>query len=229
MVWALGEPQHPAATKIGGLPVWPKDQPLPTRGIWGKTALRFLGQFNFEDSRDLLPELPAGVLSLWITGDFPFWKRSLETFWVDPRDAVVTGRRADEPEIHEIPATIFHSHIYRTWDPDPAADQELLSAEVDHQFQSYRRYFPQVIGGTKIGGLECMPQSLTGRKGETFLCQLASIQPAPNAPFPWVNHEEPFTVSNMNHRENILMLGDMGAIAFHLGPSGKVRTAFECG
>ncbi|MCG3131095.1 MAG: hypothetical protein FLDDKLPJ_01871 [Phycisphaerae bacterium] len=65
-VWGLGEPSHPAGTKIGGVPYWPAKEPWPTDDAGN--AMTFLAQICFADSRDIVGYLPGDVLLLFVPG-----------------------------------------------------------------------------------------------------------------------------------------------------------------
>ena len=63
-VFGKGEATRRDGTKVGGLPYWPADRRWPKDEAG--TPYRFLAQFNFADSRDLLAELPGEVLLLLV-------------------------------------------------------------------------------------------------------------------------------------------------------------------
>jgi hypothetical protein len=66
-VMAQGEPENRYATKIAGLPYRPANLgwPLDEAG----DPLLFLAQFNFLDSRDIVPDLPNELLLIFIGND----------------------------------------------------------------------------------------------------------------------------------------------------------------
>ncbi len=80
-VWGRGEPDNPAGTKIGGVPLWLPEIPIPSN-------LKFLGQFNFGDSLDILPPLPEVLLSVWVDCDFPYSDIPPTCQWLDAERAI---------------------------------------------------------------------------------------------------------------------------------------------
>lgn len=66
-VWKLGASDRPDVTKIGGVPFWPADCGWPH--LDRRTPLTFVAQLCFADSRDILPNLPGDILSLFAVED----------------------------------------------------------------------------------------------------------------------------------------------------------------
>jgi hypothetical protein len=83
-VFGKGEAPRRDCTKVGGLPYWPADRPWP-RNAAG-VPYRFLAQFNFTDSVDLVPRLPDQVLLLLVNGgdDWLYEPDSIHFEWVAP-------------------------------------------------------------------------------------------------------------------------------------------------
>src|SRR6185295_5497507 len=82
-VWAKGEPENPACTKVGGRPFWPADEPWPTTpdGL----PCSFLAQFNFADSADIVGDDLAACVLVVLTNSQPDWlsdENSLSFHWV---------------------------------------------------------------------------------------------------------------------------------------------------
>jgi hypothetical protein len=233
-VWGRGEPKHHASSKIGGVPAWPAGEKLPSERKWMgllSSPLRFFGQFNFLDSVDLMPKLPGSLLSVWGTADFPWESGSIQTFWLDAATVQPVLGLASNLCLKGMRTPGFFASLHRTW--DPIRGQNLVPAIVDHQFEAYRSYKPRSWQATKFGGVGAMPQSGDEETEGHFFLQFASIQPAPEVPWPWLNREQPFDLWGGDNcysaKENSLVLGDMGGIGFYLKPDGSVATSFECG
>lgn len=221
IVFGRGEPDNPSCTKVGGRPLWPADRAWPTAS--DGSPCYFLAQFNFADSRDILPDLPADMLLLltdsendWLWGD-----DGSSFHWV----------RSDEKITQDIcvPSTVgaagpFFGAIFRTADYPDSQDKA-------YALQMSQSYNLPILNGTKIGGL---PHFIQGGEGQTdgFLCQLGSIQAASDVPFPWVNQAEPLSLKFDNTGiygdNNCAVFGDMGSIYLFLEDDGNVTRGFEC-
>lgn len=221
-VFGRGEPDNPASTKVGGRPFWPSDQPWPTTS--DGRPLYFLAQFNFADSSDILPELPASVLLL-MTDSEDDW------LWDDGDGLTFQWVFGDVDAATDlvVPSTIgsagpFFGAIYRTADYPDASDK----AHHLHVSQSYNL---PILNGTKIGGLPHFIQGGTRGDGR-FLCQLGSIQAACDVPYPWVNQREPlaltFDNTGIHGDDNCAVFGDMGSIYLFAKDDGEVSWWFEC-
>ena len=83
-------------------------------------------------------------------------------------------------------------------------------------------------GATKIGGAPNFIQEELGIGG-TFLAQLASIQPAPRVPFPWVNREAPYTLDFDENGiyGNQQTIGDMGSLYLFLQEDGNILATMQ--
>ncbi len=207
-VFGKGEPDDPSCTKVGGRPFWPKGRDWPTKS--DGSPMLFLAQFNFLDSKDIFDmELPGDVLTLVVDSkeDWLWDGEGLYGYWlpsgIEPDNAIAVPSAID-------PAGPFFGVIHRTADyPD-----------VDW-----------VLNGTKIGGVPYFIQDGTEAR-DKFLCQLGSIQPAPDVPYPWVNHEEPLGFEldqrGIYGAENNAVFGDLGSVYFFIGADGDVWHSFEC-
>lgn len=216
LVFGKGEPSSPSATKVGGQPFWPEDEEWPTTD--GGDPCFFLAQFNFADSVDILgQDLPELVLVLvtdseedWLWGD-----GELEGHWV-PIDCVPDTTL-------RVPSVIgnagpFFGVRHRTADYiDSATDAHAHGLAV--------------LNGTKIGGIPCFIQSAADTDSR-FLCQLGSIQAAPDVPYPWVNQKDPLSLrfrgNGIYAAGNSAVFGDMGSIYLFLDEDGEVTRSFEC-
>jgi hypothetical protein len=86
-----------------------------------------------------------------------------------------------------------------------------------------------VLNGTKIGGVPHFPEA-TGQ----FLCQIASIQAAPDVPYPWVNRVEPLGMgvdrlddNSISGENNEMLFADMELIHIYLDGDGRVCSRFD--
>lgn len=65
-----------------------------------------------------------------------------------------------------------------------------------------------------------------------FLCQLTSIQAAPDVPYPWTNQKKQLTLkfdqTGIYGDDNQCMFGDMGSIYIYIEPSGRCVATSEC-
>jgi hypothetical protein len=162
MVWAKGEPRHTAATKFGGVPHRPRDQPWPEDSA-GRPC-QFLAQICFADSRELLVDstgrplaLPGDVLLLFPTtpdgglGD----DESIHHEWqplelADPATAdsipsINGDDSAWDPDYRE-PIAPLHAQLHRTFEL-PEIDDEHPLSRMD---QGYKL---AVFESGKIGGV----------------------------------------------------------------------------
>ena len=216
-VLASGEPRAPYLTKFGGVPFRSRHKPWPRTGA-GR-ALGFVGQVSFVDSRDLVEDLPGDVLLVFADAEAPLspseylleWVRLDEanpmskmdmpnvTFTVRPGRMAM--KRGAQPEVRAFEPFVCHGVIHRTVD----------LAGMDDLFRAYpygKRL--SVIEGTKIGGIPHAIQTgldVTGR----FLASVASIQPAAEVSYPWVNDA---TTLSLTARRGMSTwkLGDMGSL-----------------
>lgn len=203
-VFAWGEPDNRAVTKVGGLPYWPAVRPWP-RASDGE-PMTFVAQFCFADSEDITGELPGDVLVIF--GD----ERAF--FW--------SGWEYDDP-------SALQFHWMRLGDTNlihaeqiPTRDQTewlvLPCYGCIHRTLDFPELGPEfVIEGTKIGGV---PNWIQGEQpvGETFLCTLGSIQPAHQRPYPYVNRSDPI---ESWIAEWPLMWGDAGSVFIFLDGAGQ--------
>lgn len=204
-VFGKGESPRRDGTQVGGLPYWPADRPWPQTPN-GDPYL-FLAQFNFADSRDLVSELPGEVLLLLVPDAFDEWL-------CEP----------DRMRFEWLPIGLPVC---------PAFDEALMYTKDGPFFGVIHRsadYPDAVLCATKIGGLPTFIQGGDEVAGE-FLCQLESIQAAPDVPYPWVNQAEPLGLS-FDHRGiygegNSILFGDMGTLYLFRDRDGTVRALFE--
>lgn len=230
-VWAAGEPADRRLTKIGGCPYWPARKPWPK--LEGKPAT-FLCQFNFRDSRELVPRIPGEILSVFVRDEDLFCE------WVPERQFHVEWFDGDEDDLldpRDVPTpawTFFHGFGVRarTWD-DSSEWKRAYALSGEHAMEALLRV--PVCQATKIGGIAHDAQTIhveeeVYRPGERLLCQLSSVQARSGVPWPWANRAQPFTPRSMGGPDSIyepandLMIGDVGSVAFLIDPRGNLRT-----
>jgi hypothetical protein len=220
-VFGKGESPRREATKVGGIPYWPADRPWPTDDEG--SPLYFLAQFNFADSRDLFPiPLPGDVLLFLVEDPEDYLEPDLIQFgWLPLGLSPVS--HFDE-SLMATTAGPFYGVIHRSADY-PDATERATDLEVS---QSYDL---PILNGTKIGGV---PHWIQGGDGsdDQFLCQLGSIQAAPQVPYPWVNQAESlgleFDDRGIYGDSNSIVFGDMGSIYIFLDRDGSITSSFEC-
>ena len=90
-----------------------------------------------------------------------------------------------------------------------------------------------VLWGTKIAGVPYNSQDNLDAAPPDYLCQLVSIQPSADTPWPWADQETPLTKGfkerGMHAAQNNLMIGDMGELTFYLRADGSVDVESACG
>ena len=221
-VFGKGEPVAPACTKIGGRPFWPNDRDWPSAS--DGSLCHFLAQFNFADSLDIIDCNLPGTILLLLTENEDDWlwaDDGLTFHWVSadvtPRNDLV------------VPSTVgsagpFYAVRHRSADYPDAAD---AAYELDVSVG----YNLPVLNGTRIGGLPHFIQGGDDSPGR-FLCQLGSIQAAPNVPYPWANLRDALDLQFNNDGiygdDNCAVFGDMGSVYLFVDDNGAVSRSFEC-
>jgi len=96
-----------------------------------------------------------------------------------------------------------------------------------------RRWMLPVLFGTKIGGVPYHSQDTLDVAPAGYLCQLVSIQPSHNSPWPWADREAPLSMGfkddGIYASENQLMIGDMGELTFYMWSDGSISVDSACG
>ena len=182
---AAGEPANRAATKIGGLPYWPRDLPWP-QTLDGR-AMTFVCQFCFVDSFDLVgDDLPGEVLLVFIDRDGFYQPRhdeetgalipSVGLVWLDLDEERLVER-------HHLPDTGWrirplYGIRHRTWDY-PEVERRRDAGQFDWTGLG-------VLHGLKIGGRPFWcgePPEVAAR----YLASVPSVLPLDGMPYPFVN------------------------------------------
>ena len=219
----LGEPSHPAASKICGLPYRPDgDWPTDSAG----RPLLFLAQLCLADSRDLLPFRPPGDVLLIFCEDSDnvwIWREGegcqLRFEW---RDLGIPASELIRPE--RCPRNLF----------TPTSFERMRSRESvgDHGAVSLLKTGGKEIEvcghwhASKIGGVPLWQQSKEEADGlGVFFAALDAINPGgPEYPFPNL----PVASWQHPHSQNFFMFGDCGTV-YLFWDGARVRWLMQCG
>lgn len=229
-VWGAGEPPDRRLTRVGGVP-W-----LPKRVKWpriGDVVPSFLCQFDFRDSFDLVGELPGDLLLVFVAD-----KNSALYGDVDRmRFLWVSAAETDVIEETDIPQATHPFDFVQTWGVrHRTADHPKCwdrAYKIPKNAGSGRLYSLPVLWGTKIGGVPYNSQDNLRAAPADYLCQLVSIQPSSETPWPWADRESPLssesTADGIHSSANNLMIGDMGELTLFLRRDGSIGVDSACG
>jgi hypothetical protein len=221
-VFGKGGPPRPDLTQVGGTPYWPRDREWPETEQ--SVPYLFLAQVNFTDSKDLFNDLPADVLLIFVKDRESFLYQANQFHFVWLPSGLQSISKADFAEsLKAIDSGPFYGAIYRSADyPDALRRIDGISVRESYNLP--------ILTGTKIGGKPHFIQGGSGAKGE-FLCQIGSIQAAPERPFPWVNSSAPlelgFSEKGIHGEENQAVFDDMGSIYIFRNRSGRLHATIE--
>jgi hypothetical protein len=214
-IWSQSEAPRREVTKVGGLPYWPAERPWPV-SVAGR-PMTFVCQFCFADSRDIVGETPGDLLLIFTDSEL-FWEQGdagIRFEWLALGEPSLVSEAA-VPET-EWQITPCHGAIHRTYDIsggerfiDHVEDAEALA----------------VIDGTKIGGVPLWIQNDEEVRGK-HLCSSASIQPALDRPYPFLNVREPLRVGAASAWE-YLMWGDGGTLYVFLDGAQGIHWTEQC-
>ncbi|MBK7406273.1 MAG: DUF1963 domain-containing protein [Phycisphaerales bacterium] len=223
---ALGEPQRPEVSKVGGVPYRPR-APWPTDAS-GRPHL-FLAQLCLADSTGALSafrrrQLPGDVLLIFCEDDDDLiWSESsgsrLHFEWqpLGIRSADLMG--ANELPPRGSPWTPTYFELHRSTDHAGAAMVRHRERELEVH-GTYR--------SSKIGGLPAWQQGKAEAKGlGRYFASIHSIDPAedeypfPNVPTP------PWGTQPCD--QGFLMLGDVGTLYLFAKGGGRVGWLMQCG
>jgi uncharacterized protein YwqG len=227
-------------TKIGGIPYRKRDLEWPTHPS-NNQPMKFIGQINFMDSKDICKKLPGDILLIFAFVDecgIEFWevKHPLLFEWVTVSDHPLIDV-LNIPNIETEFEFIEHSgHIYRTRDfyipefdcEDLTSAHELLRnswAEVDFLFDEQGFC---ANSATKIGGL---PDWIQGKETipgyDYFLCQIPTFCTNWNKPYPCIDHPEPIIFT----QEQLITPGfewpGSGCLYLFMNNKGEVDYIFQ--
>lgn len=191
--------------------------------------LRFLAQFNFADSHDLVGTLPGDVLLLFGDYDHPFieyyeWYPLGLTDLIDPGDVPTTGYPGRDNEF-----VTCYGQIHRTCD---YPDAETLNRD----FLGHRNFCDQAIFRPKahrVGGMPFLIQrepTLPGR----LIAVLDGIHAYSDRLWPWLNREAlPKQKPNRRKplgetRDTRTFIGLDASIYLYLDDDGKLHWEDQC-
>jgi hypothetical protein len=240
-VFGKGKPALRQTTKVSGLPYWPKNRDWPEADEGG--PCQFLAQFNFSDSRELVPDLPGEILLIFVPLDNEdwLWEDELIRFeWLDINSGgLMEGLPAGVKPYSDSEwyGAICRSHDY------PESVQTVQELEID------QAYDLPIVNGTKIGGLPSgiqteadfeidsdsgLPMFRDDESGafcRHFLAQLTSIQAHPDVEYPWTNQKKKlnlgFNAAGIYGKGNSCVFGDMGSIYIFIDVDGQCVATSE--
>lgn len=222
-VWGTGKPPDRRLTRVGGSPWLPKRIPWPD--IDGVVP-SFLCQFDFRDSRDLVGELPGDLLLVFVAEEDAMLSADagrMRFLWVSATETEVIGPRAVPRPTH--PFEHVHAWGVRHRSVDVPRKWDRAYAVAENSTGNDALCMLPVLWGTKIGGVPYDSQSNRRAVPRGYLCQLVSIQPSADTPWPWADRRKPLESSSGNE----LMIGDLGELAFYLRDDGSIAVDSACG
>lgn len=219
MVWGLGEPGHPAATKVGGVPYRPVSEPWP-KGRGGRDST-FIGQICFADSLDVLPRgagaLPGDVLLIFAPDEDGIWDSDEEDpacvqheWW--PLGLEAPCGAGDLPA-GVSPFEVCFAQLHRTMDYTDVSEGHPIRAHYDVGRLC-------VFEGGKVGGVPHYVQDADARPG-VFLGAIGSINPVEER-FPLIGVETN-PGGSLNKDGGFLMFGDCGSLYLFLSRTGLLK------
>lgn len=194
-VFARGEPQVRAVTKLGGLPYRPQHQPWPRNrdGV----PLTFLCQFRLSESRDIVGDTPGDMLLVFTSSEAC-------------DDCVLEWHKLGLNELtqpEDVPTSDWilpccYGVFWRTISyPIPA---------------TFDQYVPPMCGGPMLISSAAIapPGELPPRTRAVLI--LRSYHPQPDVEYPWMNVRKPISEAESRKPENRLCLIDMFTFAIYL-------------
>ncbi len=213
-------------TKVGGLPYWPTSRTWPVSD--DGYPLEFLTQFNFTESTDILPSLPAELMSVFVR-QHRFEMCLFHVVWhfIDESTPLISGH--DIPEVEEpLVKTPAFGVPCRVMDY-PDADCSRATVDED-DFTSIA-----VSCGSKIGGTPSFFGKSKPKTTGDFICALHSLRHPTNVAWPFLNVESPLTPEMLGGIgcnggrgcHDTVMFDDLGALYFFLQTNGEVRILLQ--
>lgn len=223
-VMSRGEPENRYATKIGGLPYRPRNLPWPSAPSGHPLAL--IAQFNFTNSTDIVGTLPGDLLLVF--GDDsngPIEPLHLE--WQDfgIQDLVLP---ADMPSDCMTITPCFGNRCRMESFPDAVRTTDTKYPQC-HGKDVWSPYWIPQLQATQIGRAPFFIQEGDDERPSQPLCTIASVQPDPHEPYPWVNVPEPLCPEGKWRRGgDELMIGDLGCIYIFIEEDGTLHAGESC-
>jgi hypothetical protein len=195
-------------------------------------CLRFLGQFNFCDSKDLVGGLPGDVLLLFGIWEWPFvtyyeWHKAGLTDLISKAHVPRRGYR-QEPDEHFDRRVTCYGQIHRTCDYPEARTN---SANDEHEIP--RRY--ELVFQPKAHRIGGVPRYIQGdpELPGTLLCVFDGIDPSWEDPWPWLNVEETLCDElgkweAKDENENRTFIDCSASIYINIDGEGNLHQCHQC-
>jgi hypothetical protein len=186
-IMSIGESPDRACTSIGGLPYWrqSKKWPLSKQG----SPLRFIAQFDFRESFDIVASLPGDLLLVF--GDpASIEEAAIEWETVAAYDDLVSYENIPiKSQGISLFGTAWRTESY------PQADfpNGLSIVELDDGTNIQNVYFASELLGMQIGRSPFIlpPLETVVKSRERILCSMSSVFPRIGAKYPFLNHPAP--------------------------------------
>jgi hypothetical protein len=182
--------------------------------------MALIAQFNFTNSRDLVGELPGDLLLIF-GDDFDGPIEPLHFEWQNlGLSNLVSEMPADimpvSPCFGNRCRTVSYPHATQA---PPGADDPRCNGEA-----VWHSYWIPRYQATQIGRAPFFIQDGDDDLPGSPLCMIASVQPDPHQPYPWVNHPEPLCPEGAWPKDDgNLMIGDLGCIFISIDEDGKIH------
>ncbi len=222
-IFAEGEPEIRHATKLGGLPYFPRAAAWPMYTPPHETAadgwvsdrpFKFFFQICFSASDDIVGRLPGDVLLIF-ADDLSFGQPGSLHFVWQPLGIMELITASDIPE-SKIPCDPAYGYVFRTADFPEAATRTQVNSRIDR--------YSSIMGATKIGGVPLWIQGSRKVRGR-FLATIASLEPNRRLKFPLVNLEGP--LDRAVAKRKTFEVGDAGHIHLFIDDEGGVSWVAE--
>jgi hypothetical protein len=223
-VMSSGEPANRYATKIGGLPYRPASAAWPCAPSGRPLAL--IAQFNFTNSIDIVGELPGDLLLVF--GDYsdgPFEPLHLEWQRLGIESLIQPSQL---PRVELAIAPCFGNRCRLMSYPNAVRKSKSRYPQCYGKDVWSDYWIPQ-LQATQIGRAPYFIQEGDNSLPGQPICTIASVQPDPHQPYPWVNVPEPLCPEGSWPRgDNELMIGDLGCIYIFMEDDGTLHTGESC-
>ena len=214
ILWAVGKPEKPWFTHVGGSPYRPKSSPWPV--IQGSKAV-FIMQWCFADSKDIVSKNLPGDVLLMFAG-----LEGQDSFIPDPENIYFEWQKLGVQDISETvePGTVkipeLHGCLFRFSEFPASAESP------DETIQMLA-----ITQASRIGGDTRYIQNTFPKEDEVLLCTMNSIHFEPVIPYPFLNHPEPLE-DKEDYDQYHLSIGDFGCLYVFLNKQGTIRSEWDC-
>ncbi len=189
-VLSHGVPETNSRSKIGGIPCWPLDRKWPTLRT-GRPA-PFIAQFDFSESRDIIPGLRADLLVL-------FGDPEEDDLWAYWETGDRSGNRVKAVDL-PVRASSQHEYFGARWrtrsfpDCRPIDGRSWSTVQTANGIEVTSIFFATQCLGFQIGCAPCVPpQGMRLLPGERILCSVSNVFVSYDVPFPFLNRPQPVT------------------------------------